>query len=74
MIYFDNSATTKVADEALKTAVECMTQDFGNPSSLHMKGVTAENEITAAKKKIAKTLKENNLLEIVQELWQFVER
>ena len=34
-----------------------LTEDFGNPSSLHMKGVIAENYINDAKKKIAKTLK-----------------
>ena len=32
-------------------------EDYGNPSSLHMKGVEAENYIKEAKKKIAKTLK-----------------
>lgn len=37
--------------------MELLTQDFGNPSSLHMKGVVAEKYITEAKKKIAKTLK-----------------
>ncbi len=34
-----------------------LTEDYGNPSSLHMKGVEAENYINDAKKKIAKTLR-----------------
>ena len=37
--------------------VELLTKNFGNPSSMHMKGVEAENYIKEAKKKIAKTLK-----------------
>lgn len=37
--------------------VELLTLNYGNPSSMHMKGVIAENAITDAKKKIAKTLK-----------------
>ena len=37
--------------------VELLTQDYGNPSSLHMKGVEAERYIKEAKTKIAKTLK-----------------
>ena len=41
-IYLDNSATTKVYTEAAKAAFEVMTENYGNPSSLHMKGVEAE--------------------------------
>lgn len=37
--------------------VKVLMEDYGNPSSLHMKGVEAENYIKEAKKKIAKTLK-----------------
>lgn len=55
--YLDNSATTRCSDRACKLMVELLTKDFGNPSSLHMKGVEAERYIDEAKKKIAKTLK-----------------
>ena len=34
-----------------------LTEDYGNPSSLHNKGVIAENYMNDARKKIAKTLK-----------------
>ena len=37
--------------------VELLTQDYGNPSSMHQKGVVAENYIKNAAKQIAKTLK-----------------
>lgn len=37
--------------------VELLTQDYGNPSSMHQKGVVAENYIKNASKQIAKTLK-----------------
>ena len=55
--YLDNSATTRCSKAATEKMIQLLTQDYGNPSSLHMKGVDAENEINAAKKKIAKTLK-----------------
>lgn len=55
--YLDNSATTPCSKAATDKMVELLTMDYGNPSSLHMKGVVAENYINEAKKKIAKTLK-----------------
>lgn len=55
--YLDNSATTSCSKAATEKMVELLTEDYGNPSSLHMKGVIAEKYITEAKKKIAKTLK-----------------
>ena len=55
--YLDNSATTSCSPAATDKMVELLTQDYGNPSSMHMKGVIAEKYITEAKKKIAKTLK-----------------
>ena len=55
--YLDNSATTQCSKAATEKMVELLTMDYGNPSSLHMKGVVAENYINEAKKKIAKTLK-----------------
>jgi len=55
--YLDNSATTRCSKRATDMMVKILTEDFGNPSSMHMKGVEAENYIKEAKKKIAKTLK-----------------
>ena len=55
--YLDNSATTRCSEKAAALMMELLTQEYGNPSSLHMKGVVAEKYITEAKKKIAKTLK-----------------
>ena len=54
--YLDNSATTKCAAEVVETAVKVMSEDYGNPSSKHMKGVDAEKYIREAKEVIAKTL------------------
>lgn len=55
--YLDNSATTRCSKVAADMVYNLLTNDFGNPSSLHMKGVVGENYINDAKKKIAKTLK-----------------
>lgn len=55
-IYLDNSATTKVCAAAAEAALRMMQQCYGNPSSLHRKGLEAENELNAAKKRIASML------------------
>ena len=55
--YLDNSATTRCSERAKDLMVKVLMEDYGNPSSLHMKGVDAENYIKEAQKKIAKTLK-----------------
>ena len=39
--YFDNSATTIVTDSVKDIVVKTMTEDFGNPSAMHLKGVEA---------------------------------
>ena len=55
--YLDNSATTRCSDRACQLMVDLLTKDYGNPSSLHMKGIEAELFVETAKKKIAKTLR-----------------
>ena len=63
-IYLDNSATTRVSPAAAQRALELMQQEYGNPSSLHRKGMEGENYIREARKNICKTLKagENELI------------
>lgn len=58
-VYLDNSATTKVFPEVAELMTKIMCEDYGNPSSLHMKGVTAENYVRYAKETLAKLLKVN---------------
>lgn len=55
--YLDNSATTRCSDQAFALMQKVLLEDYGNPSSLHMKGVEAERYVKAAREKIAKTLK-----------------
>ena len=40
--YFDNSATTKALDSVRDIMVKTLTEDFGNPSAKHTKGMEAE--------------------------------
>ena len=51
--YLDNSATTRVCTAAADAAYKLMTEQFGNPSSLHTLGFRAEQEVTAARKAVA---------------------
>ena len=55
--YLDNSATTRVSDTVKDIMVKVMSEGYGNPSSLHMKGVEAERYIREATDIIAKALK-----------------
>lgn len=55
--YLDNSATTAVSKAAADTAYRVMTETYGNPSSLHSKGMEAEAELKRARKAVASKLK-----------------
>ena len=55
--YFDNSATTRVFDSVKDIVVKTMTEDYGNPSAKHRKGMEAEQYVRQAAADIAKTLK-----------------
>jgi cysteine desulfurase len=56
-IYFDNSATTKASDGVIAKVTAAMGSDYGNPSSLHRKGMEAERYVKTAREQIAKILK-----------------
>ena len=55
--YFDNSATTRCYPEVAEIVVKTMTEDFGNPSAMHLKGVEAEKYVREAAQTLAKILK-----------------
>ena len=57
MIYLDNSATTRPFDEVTEYMAHVMKDVFGNPSSMHMAGVDAENEIRKATDSISQILR-----------------
>ena len=56
MIYFDNSATTKMAPEALETYSQVVTKIWGNHSSLHKLGDRAHGLLEASRKQVADLL------------------
>ena len=56
-IYLDNSATTRAYPEVADIVTKTMLEDYGNPSSVHMKGVEAEKYVIEATKTIANALK-----------------
>ncbi len=55
-IYLDNAATTQPVPEVVDAIAHALVADFGNPSSLHRKGVAAERLVTAAREAVARTL------------------
>lgn len=56
-IYFDNSATTRCSDAVAQKMLHILTQDYGNPSSMHQKGVEAEQYVKDARETLASILK-----------------
>lgn len=56
-IYLDNSATTKPFDSVIEVMMDYYRYNYGNPSSMHKKGIEAEKGIKEARQKIAQFLK-----------------
>jgi cysteine desulfurase len=55
-VYLDNSATTKPNKEVVEIMLKGLTDYYGNPSSLHHKGVEVEKLMKTARKQLAKAL------------------
>ena len=55
--YFDNSATTRCYEAVKDIVVKTMTEDFGNPSAMHKKGVEAENYVKESARILAGLMK-----------------
>lgn len=56
VIYFDNNATTKVADEVVATMLPYFSEKYGNPSSMHSFGGDVANYIKEAREQVARLL------------------
>lgn len=56
MIYLDNAATTRPDERVVKRVTDILTNDFGNPSSLHRLGMEAEDIIREARKTVAASI------------------
>jgi cysteine desulfurase len=55
-IYFDNNATTKMADEVLEEMQPYFCQHYGNPSSMHTFGGQVGHKIRCAREQVADLL------------------
>lgn len=56
MIYADNAATTQMCPAAIEAMTKCMTENYGNPSSLYAYGQQAREILDDARERIAKCL------------------
>ena len=56
-VYLDNSATTRCYDSVRELVGKVMCDDYGNPSSMHKKGVDAEKYVRESRETLAKLLK-----------------
>lgn len=55
-IYLDNAATTKPCEASVSAMTVCMTENFGNPSSLHTLGLNAQKAVEKSRRSIAAAL------------------
>ena len=55
-VYFDNASTTNVSKEVYEEMKPYFKREFGNPSSLHNKGISNRKIINSSRKKIASLL------------------
>lgn len=55
-IYLDNNATTKCDEEVLNAMLPYLSNQYGNPSSTYSFGKDVKDEITKARKNVAKLL------------------
>lgn len=58
-VYLDNSATTRCYPEVGELVYKVMCRDYGNPSSMHRKGVEAEHYVKESKEILSRLLKVN---------------
>ncbi|MBQ3553967.1 MAG: cysteine desulfurase [Clostridia bacterium] len=56
LAYLDNSATTRPFDEVIETMGELSRECYGNPSSLHSLGLSAERVIRSAKEVLMRSI------------------
>jgi len=55
-IYLDNAATTRPCPSVVEAVMRVLTEAYGNPSSLHGRGVAAERLVTDAREAVAASL------------------
>lgn len=55
-IYLDNAATTRPHSAVVEAMMRVLTEEYGNPSSLHRKGLAAERIVTTARESVARSL------------------
>ena len=49
IVYLDNSATTKPCKKTIEYMTKSLSENWGNPSSLHSVGISAEDDLISCK-------------------------
>lgn len=55
-VYFDNAATTPIAEEVIEAMVSALRTQYGNPSSIHAEGRNARALLEKARKTVAQCI------------------
>ncbi len=65
VIYMDNNATTRVAEEAFEEMKPYLTELYGNPSSMHTFGGQVGKKVTEARERVAAVIGAEHLTEVI---------
>ncbi|MFA5008953.1 MAG: aminotransferase class V-fold PLP-dependent enzyme, partial [Candidatus Omnitrophota bacterium] len=65
VIYLDNNATTSVAMEVFEAMKPFLTEEYGNPSSMHTFGGKVKKNIDSARENVASLIGANDVNEII---------
>ena len=55
-IYFDNSATTAPYPTVIEKMTQVLTEEWGNPSSVHFRGIHARSVLEESRRSVARAL------------------
>ena len=55
-VYLDNASTTSLRPEVIQEMTKVLTEEYGNPSSIHGLGRKAKNILELSRKAIAQKL------------------
>lgn len=65
VVYLDNNATTKVADEVVQAMIPFLSENYGNPSSMHAFGGVVGEAVKTARQQVANLLGASDPNEII---------
>ena len=68
-IYFDNNATTRVLPEVAEAMLPFLTEQYGNPSSIHRFGSQVGQKLADARERVTELIGAADPVEVIFTSW-----